>query len=661
MQLGEGQSSDRVVSRSGVAGSRARVRFDGVGRVAMVAVSRAGLGRWMCAMAVLVLVFAAGAALSAGAARGLSAGCPTPGVYHAGLLDSLVVDASSSQTQMGDVSLAPGEYLMVVCGTEQVSDGQGNVSEHDAAYCFAGAGCSPPAADSPLVFGPQVRSATALSGLPYQQSHVYAMYFYSFGGSALSAANRVPSGDSASGLLTIDVFALQAAPADSAAQIVAFVNAQRRGDFIPAEISVGQTMSQGCADYDSYMQLNGTFGGGETFGQPGYTQLGAQTAKGGTVIYNGGNLLVPPSIALGFPGWNFGNPFESAPNHLAALLAPRLAVMGADDDQDPSLGQEWICATTTPGYTRPAPSSSTVYTYPGDGAHIYPAETALELPGTPGQSVGIPAGTTTGPYLIVFADGPLPAGAHSHIQSASLTGPAGPVKVLTVDHSGGWAGGFVIPVSPLANNTTYGARVVLRIGGVTLTHTWSFTAVDQPDAFGNYGGPYTAASATGPGSTTVSGAKAAGGVPAAPAASLRRRPSVQGQTVVLRITCSAPPCAIAARETTVERLAPDGRIVAIAARQRTVIVGRLVVTIHHRTTVTLTVPLKPVGQRLVSQFGKLSLRLTVTAASQHRTAHLLAALTLTISGLTARTAHILRVRARCRGPEATCVPLKTRL
>ena len=486
------------------------------------------------------------------------------------------------------------------------------------------------------MFGPTVRLSTPLDALAYQQSHVYWEHFL-FAGGVVSASNRIPVGNSATDSLTIDVYSLQGAPADSAARIVGFVNAQRQRNFIPAGIRVSQSMSQGCAGYDAYMQLNGTFGGGETPGQSGYTQLGAQTAKGGTVIYNGGALLVGGE-ALGFPGWNFGDPFEWGPNHLAALLAPRLAVMGADDDQDPNLGQEWMCATTTAGYTRRAPSSYAVYTYPGDGAHVYPAETAVELPATPGQSAGIPAGATTGPYLIVFADGPFAAGTRAHIKSASLTGPRGPVRVVSVDHSGGWAGGFVIPVSPLANNTSYAARVSLQINGVTVTHSWSFTAVDEPDAFGDYGGLYTAAGAAGPGRTTVSGSKAGGGAPAAPVASLGGRPRVQGHTVVLRLTCSAPPCKVAATERTVEKLAPHGgRIVAITATgpgRRIVTVGGSALIMRHRSTITLTIKLNSLGQRLLHRFGKLPLKLMVTAAGKRHKARMLATTTLTVYGVT---------------------------
>ncbi len=588
----------------------------------------------MCAVLAAWLV-----AVWPGVGRGLvaraAAGCPAPSLYHAGLLDSVTVDASSSQLVEGNAALAAGTtYLLVVCGSESFTDALGNSSEFDGVYCVSGAACASPAAGSTLWFGtgPPIPGPGDARTIPrYSSAHVYQVYLVPRIGGVWEAENRLLGG-SASGTFTIDLYSAQLPPASSASQIAAAVNAQRQGNLIPAGITVDQTLTEGCAGYDSYMQLNGTFGGGETPGRPGYTALGAQIAKEGTVIDNDGPSVGAGAGGVGFPGWNLGNPFESAPNHLAALLAPRLDVIGGDDDQDPAAGQEWICVSTGEGYTRPAPATYTVYTYPGDGAYIYPDETAYELPATPGQSVGIAPDTVTGPYLIVFADGPFAAGAHAHIQSARLTGPGGPVAVKTVDHAGGWSGGFVIPLPTLTSGARYDARVTLQVNGVTLVHTWSFTAQAARDVFDlNSDVAYPATGASGPGVTVVTRAPAG---PAKPIAALLGHPSVRRQRVLISLSCASPPCVLGVSETTVEQLSPvGGRILAVQAdsrRQRRVVVGTLRLTTHTRRT-TLTIALNKLGRKLLKQFGELPLKLTLTASTPRRKATNIATLILALT------------------------------
>jgi hypothetical protein len=187
--------------------------------------------------------------------------------------------------------------------------------------------------------------------------------------------------------------------------------------------------------------------------------------------------------------WDHGDPYESAPIHLDQLLAPRLQSIGTAD------AEGYSCTTTFPGWTRPDPAALTVYTYPGNGAQIYTSETANEFPSTPGSLVGIPAGATTGPYLIVLVDAPgqQPEDNAATLGKATLTGPSGPVQVKTVDgHAqipslGALAGylspgGFIIPVSPLAAATLYSAHVQVTFGGQTVSHDWSFTTPGTPPA-----------------------------------------------------------------------------------------------------------------------------------------------------------------------------------
>jgi hypothetical protein len=149
-----------------------------------------------------------------------------------------------------------------------------------------------------------------------------------------------------------------------------------------------------------------------------------------------------------------------APIHLMQLLSPDLSSTGwADDGTD-------ICMITWSGFNRPPPATPQLLTYPAAGTNfIYPSEVAAEWPFTPGDFVGLPDGSTTGPYLLVFGDGT----GRGAITAASLTGPTGPVEVKTVDDTttgaggdlGAYlpAGGMIIPVSPLLPGATYKASV----------------------------------------------------------------------------------------------------------------------------------------------------------------------------------------------------------
>ncbi|MGZ6639209.1 MAG: PASTA domain-containing protein [Solirubrobacteraceae bacterium] len=277
------------------------------------------------------------------------------------------------------------------------------------------------------------------------------------------------------------------AGASTSAGMVAAVNAQRAANRIPAGIGQSASLTQGCAGLDNYEHLNGdNFAHSEDPSKPGYTSLGNMIARSWPVLgIDGGGSV------SGFDGL-----FEFGPSHLFSLLDPRLSVMGADDSvfQEGSILVEEICATTKIGYLRPAPAGTTVYTYPGDGAAVYPVEEASELPSTPGQTVGLPANAVTGPYLLVFAEGPFDPSAVSLV-GAALTGPQGAVSVDFVTHKRA-GGGFVIPTSPLQDNSTYHARVTLTVNRTTVVHSWSFTTNSLLSQAGG---------ATGNGTTTQTG------------------------------------------------------------------------------------------------------------------------------------------------------------
>jgi hypothetical protein len=258
----------------------------------------------------------------------------------------------------------------------------------------------------------------------------------------------------------------------SGPDIVGFLNAQRAANGIPAGILEDPTLSDGCAKHDNYGALNHVVEHTEDHAKPGYTAAGEQAAQT-SVLYAGAG-----------PWTAARNPFETAPIHLHQLLAPRIDRMGAAETQG------YGCATTLASRHRPAPPADVTYTYPAAGATGWvTAQTAAEGPYTPGQQVGIPAGTKTGPYLYVMFDGPdLTLFDTAQATAATLTGPAGPVDVAVVDNATPGLTGYLptgmelIPRAPLAPGTPYTAAVAATVttqGGVgaarTFSHTWTFT------------------------------------------------------------------------------------------------------------------------------------------------------------------------------------------
>ena len=301
----------------------------------------------------------------------------------------------------------------------------------------------------------------------------------------------------------------------SGPDIVSFLNAQRAANGIPAGIVEDPALSLGCFKHDNYGAANHVLVHDEDASLPGYSAEGKQGAQT-SVLYAGGG-----------PWTANTNPFETAPIHLHQLLSPRLDRMGAAETQG------YGCATTLASRNRPAPAANVTYTYPGPGATgWFISQVAAEGPYTPGQQVGIPAGTRTGPYLYVSFDGPavdLYASAQS--TSATLTGPDGAVPVSVADNTTAGLTNYlptgmeVIPDSPLKTTSTYTATVSANItpsgGGapIAFTKTWSFTTGGKDNATAIYDltaaadgdlavwlgstAPSAAVTATGPGTPTT--------------------------------------------------------------------------------------------------------------------------------------------------------------
>ncbi len=291
------------------------------------------------------------------------------------------------------------------------------------------------------------------------------------------------SGRARAGWAALAVLALAApapaiaqAPGTTAQEAVAALNAQRAANGIPAGLVERPDYSLGCRMHMAYEGANGRSTVTphlEDPGRPGYTALGAQAARS--------SVLASPRSS-----WAAGNPWENAPMHLMHTLAPALAETG------------WApgCMWTAPIVPRPAPLSPRVFTYPGPGAAIYPAHSAYEWPFVPGDFVGLPMGTVTGPHILVMPFGevlePGKRSGPTRIVAASLTGPAGPVEVRTVNATtagprgslGAYIqGGMLIPAAPLAPASTYRARArILYRGFHPLDASWTFRTTGPSSA-----------------------------------------------------------------------------------------------------------------------------------------------------------------------------------
>jgi len=264
------------------------------------------------------------------------------------------------------------------------------------------------------------------------------------------------------------------ASAATAQEAIAALNAQRAAHGLPGGIVEMPSWSEGCVLHNAYAKRNGLGPNphDEVPGLPGYTALGDEAAN---------------SAVLGRHGYRADgrNPWEDAPLHLAQLLAPELAYTGYAGG----------CMWTWPGYVRRAVEPA-LWSYPGDRMRIYPDQLASEAPFAPGDFVGLPQPTVTGPHLLVLAEG---TGA-GRLASAHLTGPDGPVTIRTVDnHTVGPLGdlgrllppgGIIIPSRPLREHARYRAHATFVADtGERLQRAWSFTttatAVRPPASSGS--------------------------------------------------------------------------------------------------------------------------------------------------------------------------------
>jgi hypothetical protein len=243
-----------------------------------------------------------------------------------------------------------------------------------------------------------------------------------------------------------------AAQAVSAADALRLLNLQRTANAIPGDVVEAAGLSEGCAQHDAYIGLNGgALVSGEDPAKPGYTPEGDRQ----TLESSGVEVLSRDAT------WSeTANPWLLAPIHLFRIFDPEVAAAGYAEAGGVA------CLRVRGG--RAAPSAPELYSVPASGRTGVPmSEVNSETPYAPQQLVDIAAGQATGPNILLFTRGlrgatPLSAAAFS------LTGPAGGVDAQLVTEGtanavgrGSWfrGGGVVIPAAPLAPFAHYVARV----------------------------------------------------------------------------------------------------------------------------------------------------------------------------------------------------------
>jgi hypothetical protein len=240
------------------------------------------------------------------------------------------------------------------------------------------------------------------------------------------------------------------------------LNAERAADGLPAGLTLAPRWSAECAAHDDYERDNGVLTSTENPDSPGASVGGAWAG-------------LNSELAEG--RWTpTANPWENAPIHLLALLAPSLSIVGIDDSDG------YQCVTTYPGLVRAATATDRISTYPADGAkQVVPSEQARESPFVPGQFVGIPSGHEAGRELFVYLNLAHQTGqAPVHVLSAKLAAGGHAVALRWVDSQtptvGRYlAGAILIPVRPLRPRTRYTATVTVQDRSGTLSRRWSFT------------------------------------------------------------------------------------------------------------------------------------------------------------------------------------------
>jgi hypothetical protein len=233
--------------------------------------------------------------------------------------------------------------------------------------------------------------------------------------------------------------------ASTAGSILSAVNYERQmAGFDP--LKENADLSKSCQLHARYMAGNDLLTHNEQPGNAFYTADGAWAASHSVLARN----------SAGF----YGNPWKDAPFHEFQALHPWLRTTGV------GAAGTYACMVTLGERDAANPSDIKLLTVPGPGQFSPPAQIAREAPFVPGDEVGLPEGTKTGPHIYVYAVGP-ERFEKVYVQAATLTAAddGSQVPLRWVDagspRSGRYLEGGVIliPEAPLRENTTYTVRI----------------------------------------------------------------------------------------------------------------------------------------------------------------------------------------------------------
>lgn len=277
--------------------------------------------------------------------------------------------------------------------------------------------------------------------------------------------SRLRSAATLAGIATLA--SIPAAPAQASSRsILGAVNYERQMAGIDA-LTINKTLETGCVRHALYMNQNSILTHTQDPSTPGFSTEGQLAGSRAVLARN----------TAGFAS----NPWKFAPFHEFQVLHPWLKQTGI------GVSGNYACMVTLGERTGGVTDDIRLITSPGTGQFIRPAEVAREAPFTPGDEVGLPQGTKTGPHIYVYALGPyrLP---NVTIKSATLTATddGSEADVRWVDASSPRSGRYldggaiIIPVSPLKEGVVYGLRIEAETTSssgqrVLISRTTSFT------------------------------------------------------------------------------------------------------------------------------------------------------------------------------------------
>ncbi|MEH3053040.1 MAG: CAP domain-containing protein [Patulibacter minatonensis] len=261
-------------------------------------------------------------------------------------------------------------------------------------------------------------------------------------GAATLAAPIAPSALEAGGKTTTKV---SARAISSGSAVLSAVNYERQMANIDP-LKEDADLTKNCGLHARYMASNNLLTHAEESGNAFFTPEGA---------WAGTHSVLARNTA----GFN-GNPWHDAPFHEFQALHPWLRTTGV------GVSGNYACMVTLGERDAANPSDIKLVTVPGAGQFVQPAQIAREAPFVPGDEVGLPEGTKTGPHIYVYALGPERFDKVT-VNAATLTAAddGSQVPLRWVDGSSARSGRFLdggvilIPATPLRENTTYTVRV----------------------------------------------------------------------------------------------------------------------------------------------------------------------------------------------------------